>query len=70
VTSSADGLPVGGVCYTREFDSVDVRREVEADLKALRKKTSGFHNARQVTGSVLICHFRCLDGNLDLDETA
>jgi hypothetical protein len=63
VTSSADGLPVGGVCYTREFDSVDVRREVEADPKALRKKTSGFHDAR-VTGSTLICQFRYLDGNL------
>jgi hypothetical protein len=65
-----DGLSTGGVSYTGEFGSTGIQWEVEDDHRALRKKTSGSHDATQATSSTLICNFRCLDGNLYLDETA
>jgi hypothetical protein len=50
--STNNGLPTGEVCYTWEFESVSVQREVKYDYRTLRKKeNSGSHT--------LICHYRC-----------
>jgi hypothetical protein len=69
VARSVDGLPAEDVYYIGGFHSVNVRREVEDDHRVLRKKTSGCHNATQAISFMWICHSRCLDDNLDLDDT-
>jgi hypothetical protein len=57
---------VGHSCYIGEFDNVNIGREMI--IGPLERRLGGSNDTTQAICSTMMCYFRCLDDNLDLDQ--